>query len=89
MAGSAHRLGDLLLVDVGLLLDLADVDVSDSSLVTIDDLGKLLKGGALGLNVHEVHEAELEEDPDLRVGESAIGQTLLSVSLAGQVRLTV
>lgn len=58
---------------MGLLLDLADVDVTDLSLITIDDLGQLLEGGALGLNVHEIHEAELEEDPALWVKELARG----------------
>lgn len=48
-----------------LLLDLVDVDMSDLGLVAIDDLGQLLEGGSLGLDVHEVDEAQLEEDPAL------------------------
>ena len=58
-----------------LLLDLVDVDLSDLGLVAIDDLGQLLEGGALGLNVHEVNEAQLEEDPALegeRVSKSSL-----------------
>ena len=47
------------------LLDLMDVDTTNLGLVAIDDLGQLLKGWALGLDVHEVHEDELEENPAL------------------------
>ena len=48
-----------------LLLDLVDVDVSDSGLVAIDDLGELFEGGALGLDVHLEDECEFEEQPAL------------------------
>jgi hypothetical protein len=60
---------------VRLLLDLVDVDVSDLGLVAIDDLGQLLEGGALGLDVHEVNEAQLQENPALegeRVSKSSL-----------------
>jgi hypothetical protein len=39
--------------------------VADLGLVAVDDLGELLESGALGLDVHEEDEAELEEDPAL------------------------
>lgn len=58
-------LSGLLLGDLSLLLDLADVDVGNVGLVAVDDLGELLESGALGLDVHEVDEAEFEEDPAL------------------------
>lgn len=47
-----------------LLLDLVNVKVGDFGILTIEDLGELLERGALGLNVKEVDEEELEEDPD-------------------------
>jgi hypothetical protein len=43
------------------------VNVCDLSLVSIEDLGDLLEGRALGLNVEDSDEDEFEEDPDLRV----------------------
>ena len=52
-------------MDLDLLLDLADIDVGNIGVVTIDDLGELLESGALGLDVHEVDEGELESDPAL------------------------
>lgn len=61
----SNPLDGLLLADVRLLLDLVDVDVSDSRLVAIDDLGELFEGGALGLDVHLEHEGEFEEQPAL------------------------
>jgi hypothetical protein len=61
----AKSLGGLLLVDLSLLLDLVDIDVANLGLITIDDLGELLEGGALGLNIHEVDEGEFEENPAL------------------------
>lgn len=67
MSGKATRLGDLLrLLDVHLLLDLVDVDAGHVGVVAVDDFGELLEGRALGLDVHEVHKDELEEDPALR-----------------------
>lgn len=54
------RLG---LADLSLLLDLVKVDAGNLSLVTVDDLGELLQGGALGLDIHEVDKGKLEEDP--------------------------
>ena len=62
--------GHVLLIDVvkavllDLLLDSVHVDVSNSA-VTIEDLGDLLKGGALGLGVDEVDPDELNSDPKL------------------------
>lgn len=44
-----------------LLLDLVDVDLSHGGFVAVDDLGKLLEGGALGLDVHLPDEGQLEE----------------------------
>ena len=64
-SSKSTRLGDLLLGELSLLLDLADVDVADLGLVAVDDLGQLLESGALGLDVHEEDEDELEEDPAL------------------------
>jgi hypothetical protein len=42
------------------------VNVCNLSLVSIEDLGDLLEGRALGLNVEDSDEDEFEEDPDLR-----------------------
>ena len=42
-----------------------NVDVSDLSLITIEDLGDLLKSGTTGLDVEDSDEDELEEDPAL------------------------
>ena len=39
--------------------------MGDLGLVAVNDLGELLEGGALGLDVHKEDEAELEEDPAL------------------------
>ena len=43
-----------------------NVDVGDLGVLSVDDLGKLLQGGAPSLNVHEVDKDELEEDPALQ-----------------------
>jgi len=42
-----------------------NVDVSNLSLITIEDLGDLLKSGTTGLDVEDSDEDELEEDPAL------------------------
>jgi hypothetical protein len=42
-------------------------NMSDLSLIAIEDLGNLLKSRALGLNVEEHDEEEFEEDPDLKI----------------------
>lgn len=47
-----------------LLLDLLQVDLSDG-LLTIEDLGDLFEGGAVGLDVDEVDEDELDKVPEL------------------------
>lgn len=61
----------LLLESGSLSLDALKVDVGNLSLITIEDLGELLEGRALGLNVEEVHEEEFNPDPDLLI-ESAM-----------------
>ncbi len=50
--------------EVNLLLDLLEVDVGNGVLA-IEDLGDLLEGGSLGLNVDEVDPDELDEVPEL------------------------
>lgn len=55
----------MLLVDLCLLFDLADVEMSHGGILAVDNLGQLLEGRAPGLDVHEVNEAEFEEDPAL------------------------
>jgi len=52
-------------LDRGLLLDLLEVQLRDGSIVAVDDLGELLEGRTLGLDVHEVDEDELGGDPAL------------------------
>jgi hypothetical protein len=42
-----------------------NIDVSDLSLITIEDLGDLLKSGTTGLDVEDGDEDEFEEDPAL------------------------
>jgi hypothetical protein len=42
-----------------------DIDVGDLSLITVEDLGDLLEGGSLGLDVEDADEDELEGDPAL------------------------
>lgn len=62
--------GDVLLIDVveavlvNLLLDSVHVDVSNGALA-IEDLGDLLKSGALCLRVDEVDPDEFNGDPEL------------------------
>lgn len=58
---------EMLLVglDSSLLLDLLEVQLRDGGVVAVDDLGELLEGGALGLDVHDVDEDELGSDPAL------------------------
>jgi len=59
--------------------------VGNLGLVAVDDLGELLEGGALGLNVHEVDEDKLKEDPALFSSELA----LLLICQNGDRQLTV
>ncbi len=47
------------------LLNDLNVDVSNFSLITIEDLGDLLKSGTTGLDVEDSNEDEFEEDPAL------------------------
>lgn len=49
--------------EVGLLLDLGEIDVSNS-IVTIEDTGDLLKGGPLGLDVEVPDEDEFTKVPE-------------------------
>lgn len=48
-----------------ILTNLVGINNRNLSLVTIEDLRNLLESGALGLDVEEDDEDELEEDPDL------------------------
>jgi hypothetical protein len=66
---------DMLDLDVAVLLEARghdiglnslEIDVGNLSLITIEDLGDLLEGGALGLNVEDSDEDKLEEDPALK-----------------------
>jgi hypothetical protein len=49
--------------DVG--LNGLEIDVGNLSLITVEDLGNLLKSGSLSLDVENGDEDELEEDPAL------------------------
>ena len=51
-------------MEVDLLLNLIQINVCNGSLVAVKDLGQLLERGTAGLDVEEVHEHELDEDPD-------------------------
>jgi hypothetical protein len=42
-----------------------DIDVGNLSLLTVEDLGDLLEGGSLGLDVEDADEDELEGNPAL------------------------
>jgi hypothetical protein len=42
-----------------------EVDVGNLRIITVEDLGDLLKGWATGLNVEDADEDKLEEDPAL------------------------
>jgi hypothetical protein len=59
----------LLLVASGesVIANLVGVNNSDLSLITIEDLGDLLEGRALGLDVEEGDEYKFQEDPDLAI----------------------
>ena len=45
--------------------DSLGINVTDQSVVTIEDLGDLFECGSFGLDVEEVYEDELECDPAL------------------------
>lgn len=49
------------------LLNHLNVDVSNLSLITIEDLGDLFKSGTTGLDVEDSDEDEFKEDPALVV----------------------
>ena len=55
--------GDDLSHDV--LLDIGQVDLTHLSIITVEDLGNLLKGRTAGLDVEDGDEDKLEEDPAL------------------------
>lgn len=38
-----------------------------NGVLTIEDTGNVLEGGAFGFNVEEVHEAKFEQVPELKV----------------------
>jgi hypothetical protein len=46
-------------------LNSLDIDVSNLSLLTVEDLGDLLEGRSLGLDVEDADEDELEGNPAL------------------------
>lgn len=48
----------------GILLDLLKINIRHLRLVSVDDLGQLLECRALGLDIHEIDECELETDPE-------------------------
>jgi hypothetical protein len=50
---------------VGVSLESGSIDVSNLSLVSVEDLGDFLEGWALGLDVEDSDEDEFEEDPHL------------------------
>lgn len=64
---------DLLDLDVSILLvascevglNSLNIDMSNLSILSIEDLSNLLKSRALGLNVEDAHEDKLESDPAL------------------------
>ena len=49
------------------LLNHLNVDVSNLSVITIEDLGDLFKSGTTGLDVEDSDEDEFEKDPALVV----------------------
>lgn len=51
---------------VKLLLNLVQIDMSDLGVLAVKNLGQLFQGRALGFDVEEVDEEELDEDPDLK-----------------------
>lgn len=53
----------LVVGNLGLLLDLLKIDVSNG-ILTVEDTGNLLKGGSLGLDVEEVDEDKLDGVPE-------------------------
>lgn len=55
----------LVLAQSDLLLHLVEVDVCNR-ILAVEDLGNLLQGRALGLDIEEVDEDELDEVPELR-----------------------
>ena len=54
----------LLLRDLNLLLNLLEINMRYLGIITIEDLSQLLEGGTPSLNVEEVDEAKLDEDPN-------------------------
>jgi hypothetical protein len=58
------KLRIFLLGDFNLLLDLLEINIGHIGIITIEDLSQLLESGTPSLNVEEVDEAELDEDPN-------------------------
>lgn len=54
----------LLLRDLNLFHDLLQIDMRHLGIITIEDLSQLLESRTPGLNVEEVDEAKLDEDPN-------------------------
>lgn len=52
-------------LDNSLLLSIVVVDLGDISIISIEDPGDLLESRALGLNIEEEDEDELDSDPNL------------------------
>lgn len=57
----------LVAVGVGIPSKVVGINMSNLSLMPIENLGNLLEGWALCLDIEEGDEDEFEEDPDLRV----------------------
>lgn len=51
--------------DLGLLLDLLQVQLGDLGVVTIKHPRELFQGGTLGLDIEKVYKGEFEPDPAL------------------------
>lgn len=60
---------DLSSLDLSMLL-IVVIDVSNNSVVSIENASDLLQSGPLGLDVEEVDEDELDSDPDLNLDAS-------------------
>ena len=72
-------------MDLGLLLDLVNVDVGNIGFVAVDDTGKLLEGRALGFDVHEEDEGELAGNPAL-LFQLSVRAPFVSVGVLGKKR---
>jgi hypothetical protein len=62
-------------------LDSLEIDVGNLSLITVEDLSNLFKSGALGLDIKDGDEDELEKDPalaDVSVSFSIVNLSVLT-----------